>query len=119
SSPRATAARQSADSRRGSTPGGTGPAPSDLECRPDPGEGRPSGALAPHHSTPAPSLRVAAPAQTAGPLSARPAPHVAGEAGGPPPHRDSTGAGPATLGLATSQPPPHPHQPRHHPPHHT
>jgi transposase-like protein len=51
-----------------------------------PDAGRPSGALAPHHSTPALSLRVTAPAQTAGPLSTRPTPHVAGEARGPPPH---------------------------------
>ena len=43
--------------RRGRAPGSTRPAPSDLECGPDPGQGRPGGAVAPHHSTPASPLR--------------------------------------------------------------
>ena len=46
---------------------------------------------------------AAPPAQTAGPLSARPAPHAAGEAGGPPPHRGEAVAGPGTPGLGTPE----------------
>src|SRR5215471_16502046 len=113
SPPGATVSPQSPVPRAGTTACGAGPAPSDLECRPDPGEGRPCGAVAPHHSTPAPSLRVAASAQTAGPMSARPAPHAAGQAGGPQPHRGSTGAGPGTLGLGTAERRAHADQPRY------
>src|SRR6516162_5479244 len=91
SPPRSPVPRQSAGARAGSAVGGAGKAPSDLECGPAPRPGRPDGALAAHHPTPAPSLRAAAPAQTAGPLSARPAPHTAGEAGSATPHRGQTG----------------------------
>jgi hypothetical protein len=60
---------QSTVSRTGTAPGGADSAPSDLECGSDSRSGRPRGAVAPHHPTPAPPLRAAASAQTAGPLS--------------------------------------------------
>src|SRR6516225_629449 len=99
SPPRAEVSCQSAVARPGTLARGARAAPSDLECRPDPRQGRPGCPVAPHHPTLAPSLYVASLAQTPRPLSACPAPHVPGEAGSPPPHRGQTGAGTGTPGL--------------------
>src|SRR6266566_2393801 len=101
--PRAAVPCQSAVARCGSAPGGVGPAPSDLECGADPGSGWPGGALASHHPTPPAPLRAAPPAQTARSLSAGPAPHTAGAAGSPPPHRGEAGAWAGTPGLGTPE----------------
>src|SRR6266568_7093406 len=103
SPPRTALPCQSALACAGTTARGAGPASSALECSADPGQGWPGSVLAPHHSTPAPSLRAAAPAQTAGPLSGRPAPHAASEAGSSAPHRGQTVAGPGTPGLGTPE----------------
>src|SRR6266567_1568177 len=85
SPPGAAVSPQSPIPRAGTTAGGAGPAPSDLECRPDPRQGRPGGAGAPHDSTPAASLPTAPPPQTAGASSAREAPRGRGEGRGSPP----------------------------------
>src|SRR6266446_4883170 len=103
SPPGAAVPRQSALAHAGTTARGAGPVPSDLECGADPRQGRLRRAVTPYHSTPAPSLRVAAPPQTAGPLSARQAPRGRGEAGSPPPHRGEAVAWPGTRGLGTPE----------------
>src|SRR5207244_13377643 len=101
SPPGVTVPRQSALARAGTAARGAGPVPSDLECGADPRPGRLRRTVTPYHSTPAPSLRVAAPPQTAGPLSARPAPHTQGEAGSTPSHRGQAMVGSRTPGLGT------------------
>src|SRR5919201_1722671 len=103
SPPRAAVSRQSALARAGTTPHGARAAPSDLECGADPCQGWPGSAITPHHPTPAPPLCTAALAQTASPLLARPAPHGAGEAGGPSAHRGEAMAGPGTAGVGTPE----------------
>src|SRR6266508_416122 len=114
SPPRSPVPRQSAVSRPGRAPGGARAAPSDLECGPDSRAGRPGGAVTPHHPTPAPPLRAAAPAQTAGTLSARQAPRGRGEAGSPPSHRGEAVAWPGTPDLGTPERGPAADQPRDH-----
>src|SRR5712691_1854922 len=101
SPPGAAVPRPSALARAGTTARGAGPVPSDLECGADPCQGRLRRTVTPYHSTPAPSLRVAAPPQTAGSLSARPAPHAQDEAGSTPSHRGQAMAGSRTPGLGT------------------
>src|SRR6266516_938099 len=85
SPPGAAVSSQSPVPRAGTTTCGAGPAPSDLEYRPDPRQGRPRGAVTPHDATPAASLPAAPPPQTAGAPSAREAPRGRGEGRGSPP----------------------------------
>jgi hypothetical protein len=87
--------------RTGTPACGAGPAPSDLECRPDPRQGWPGGAIAPYDATPAASLPAAPPPHTAGALSACEAPRRRGAGRGAPPHCGEAVAWPGTLGLGT------------------
>lgn len=77
--------RQSAGARARTAARRASPAPCDLECQAAPGPGRPGGAVAAYHPTPAPSLPAAAPAETAALSVAGQTPLVGSEAGGAPP----------------------------------
>ena len=80
---------------------GAGPAPSDMECGPDPGQGS---VRMPHAPAPSNACAIATRCHACPngpPPSACPAPHVPGEAGSLPPHRGQTGTGPGTPGLGT------------------
>src|SRR5262245_8152868 len=103
SPPGAAVSSQSPVSRAGTTTCGASPAPSDLECRPDPRPGRPRRTLAPHHSTPAASLPAAPPPQTTAAPSAREAPRGRGEGRSSPPHCGEALAWSGTPGLGTPE----------------